>query len=36
MTPRTQTLERRIERIKRALAHLGHMRPGSLSTQTRK
>jgi hypothetical protein len=36
MTRHTQTLERRIERIKRALADLGHMRPGSLSTQTRK
>jgi len=28
-------MERRIEKIKKALADLGDMRPGSLSTQTR-
>jgi len=28
-------IERRIEAIKKALAELGDMRPGSLSTQTR-
>jgi len=28
-------IERRIEQIKKALARLGDMRPGSLSTQTR-
>lgn len=31
-----QRLERRIEKIKEALAGLGDMRPGSLSIQTRK
>ena len=29
-------LERKIEKIKRGLAELGDMRPGSLTTQTRK
>lgn len=31
----TKRIERRIEKIKQALAELGDMRPGSLSTQTR-
>ena len=32
---RTAQIERRIGKIKQALAELGDMRPGSLSTQTR-
>ena len=32
---RMQQIERRIAKIKQALAELGDMRPGSLSTQTR-
>ena len=32
---RAVQIERRIEKIKQALADLGDMRPGSLSTQTR-
>ena len=32
---RIQTIERRIERIKRSLTKIGEMRPGSLSTQSR-
>jgi hypothetical protein len=32
---RTVQIARRIEKIKQALANLGDMRPGSLSTQTR-
>ena len=34
MNPRKQ-IERRVAKIKQALAALGDMRPGSLSTQTR-
>ena len=33
---REVTLERKIEKIKRALMELGDMRPGSLTMQTRK
>jgi hypothetical protein len=33
---RSAQIERRIEKIKQALSDLGDMRPGSLSTQTRK
>ena len=33
---RSAQIERRIETIKQALTELGDMRPGSLSTQTRK
>ena len=33
---REVTLERKIEKIKRALMELGDMRPGSLTVQTRK
>jgi hypothetical protein len=32
---RAKQIERRIEKIKQALAELGDMRPGSISTQTR-
>ena len=32
---KSKQIERRIEKIKQALAELGDMRPGSLSTQTR-
>lgn len=32
---KTKRMERRIAKIKQALADLGDMRPGSLSTQTR-
>jgi hypothetical protein len=32
---RTKQIERRIGKIKQALAELGDMRPGSISTQTR-
>ena len=32
---RTRRIERRIEKIKQAIAELGDMRPGSISTQTR-
>ena len=33
MNRRIQSLERQIEKIKRELAQLGHLRPGSLSKQ---
>jgi hypothetical protein len=33
---KSKQMERRIGKIKRALADLGDMRPGSLSTQTRR